>query len=539
MRLTILLLLACATLPLPALAASNSGGAACASGIVWEDDNGNGLRDAGERPVAGVKISDGRRIVTSDAQGRYAMPWQAGEGRTLFAIKPPGYDFPLRANGLPSFWVNDTLRDAPTLKYGGLKAPAKAPRCIGFPLRPRAADAKADAAPLQVLVFTDTQVKNETDGGYYARDIVEPLVGKTSARLGLTLGDLVNDDLSLYPSLNRTTARLAVPWLPIAGNHDLDFDAPNDEASLLTYRNTFGPDTVAWEEAQAVFIGMDDVIYQPAAKPSYVGGLREEQFAFLEAYLPTVPKDKLLVIGVHIPFFDAEPGRETFRHADRKRLFALLQPFPHVLLLSGHSHSQRHVDHGPESDWHGATPLHEFNVGAACGAYWSGVKDAQGIPDSTMADGTPNGYATLEVGEGGRYALDWHPARDAQRAMFLHAPKVLRQGAYPAWGVYANVFMGQADTRVEFRVDGGEWKPMVRVEQPDPGLTVENVRDDEADALRGFDRSPEATPSQHLWRGALPTQLAAGTHQVEVRAQDRWRGERIERTEYRLQAATE
>ena len=136
-----------------------------------------------------------------------------------------------------------------------------------------------------------------------------------------------------------------------------------------------------------------------------------------------------------------------------------------------------------------------------------------------MSDGTPNGYATMVVRPDGEYALAWHPARDAaDTQVLLHAPKVLRRGAYPAWGVYANVLMGHAGTRVEYRVDEGAWKPMVRVLQPDPGLLAENVRDDEATALRGYDRSPEATPSQHLWRAALPTDLATGGHRVQVRA---------------------
>ena len=122
--------------------------------------------------------------------------------------------------------------------------------------------------------------------------------------------------------------------------------------------------------------------------------------------------------------------------------------------------------------------------------------------------------------------------------MALHAPKVLRKGAYPAWGVYANVFMGEDDTRVEYRVDDGDWQPMKKVLQPDPNLLAENMKDDAADALRGYDRSPEATPSTHLWRGALPTGLGVGEHQVEVRAFDRWRGEQRARTSYRLQAVS-
>src|SRR3546814_5162107 len=74
-------------------------------------------------------------------------------------------------------------------------------------------------------------------------------------------------------------------------------------------------------------------------KPAYIGGFREDQFAFLEAYLPSVPKERLLVLGMHIPLFEPA-GRDPLRDADRARLFALLRDFPHVLALSAHSHTQ-------------------------------------------------------------------------------------------------------------------------------------------------------------------------------------------------------
>ena len=78
---------------------------------------------------------------------------------------------------------------------------------------------------------------------------------------------------------------------------------------------------------------------------------------------------------------------------------------------------------------------------------------------------------------------------------------------------------------------------MRKVVHPDPALLVENVRDDLATGLRGYDRSPEAKPSQHLWRGALPTDLPAGEHTVEVRASDRWRGMLTDAAVYRLEEA--
>lgn len=539
-----------------ASATAANAGAHCAGGTVFEDRNGNGRRDAGEPGIAGVKVSDGVAVVVTAADGRYRLP--PVDGRSFFVIKPAGYLATRRVDGLPDLWHNTRTTAGPALKYGGM--PVQPATCRDFGLRAGKPSPNRQQR-LDVLVFADPQPKTRQDVDYYWRDIIEPLERETAidmghrfgrfyfyglaGDLGLSLGDITHDDLSLYPALTEATTSLGVPWLHVAGNHDLDFDPTRDEDSLLTFRHHFGPDTHAWEEPEATFVLLDDVIHQPAQKPAYIGGLREDQFTFLERYLPTVPADRLLVLAVHIPFFDAEPGRETFRRADRTRLFALLQRFPKVLLLSGHSHTQRHVHHDASSGWHGATPLHEYNVGAACGAFWSGVTDAEGIPDTTMADGTPNGYARLQVRQGGDYTLSWHPARmpahDAgyTQAMRLSAPKVLRQGAWPAFAVHANVFMGRDDTRVEYRIDEGAWQVMRRVTAADPWLVAENVQDDRAQALRGYDRAPPAEASPHVWRGTLPTDLAAGEHRVEVRAFDPWLGEQRASTRYRLDARTE
>lgn len=497
------------------------------TGFVYQDDNGNGVRDGGERGIAGVKVSNGRDLVISDGQGLYHLPERSPS--TVFVIKPAGYATATGDNGLPRFWIHHFPEGSPKLRYGGLTAPSTA-RTFDFPLRPQA---RPDE--LEMLVFGDPQPKSRVDVGYYERDIVAPLVGTQDAQLGLSLGDIVHDDLTLYPHLNSVTARLGVPWLHVPGNHDLDSDAARDEDSLLSFRNVYGPDSYAWEEPQASFIVLDDVVYRPGQKPAYVGGLREDQFAFLQAYLATLPGNRRVVIAVHIPFFDPVPGAESFRRADRERLFALLKDHPRTLLLSAHTHNQRHYRHDADNGWHGAQPLHEYNVGAACGAFWSGAKDARGIPDTTMSDGTPNGYAWLTFDAGGEYSLRYQAAgKPADYAIALHAPRVLRRGAWPAFGVYANVFMGEADSRVEYRIDEGEWKPMKRVEQPDPRLLAENMADDAASRLRGYDRSPEADPSTHLWRGTLPSDLPAGEHRIDVRAFDHWQGEQKAQASYRL-----
>jgi hypothetical protein len=497
--------------------------AVCRSGSVFEDLDRDSVRDAGERGLANVQVSDGRQLVRTDSRGSFAFIEEPG--LPVFVIKPATHAAPRRGDGRPDLWRGEGAADC------------------AFALQPvaRAQDV------LDVLVFADPQAASETDVGYYARDIVDSALderGAPSADLGITLGDIVaRGRTDLYPALDRETARLGVPWLHVAGNHDMDAAASDDTSALNAFERHYGPDTLAWETPQATFVLLDDVIRVPGQPASYIGGVRDDQFAFLERYLATAPRGRLLVLGVHIPLFDAAPGRGTFRRADRERLFRLLERFPKRLVLSGHSHTQRHVFHDAASGWRGETPLHEYNVGAASGAFWSGVKDAAGIPDATMSDGTPNGYARLRITPDGGYRLSWHPARlrdgDAAvtAAMGLHAPKVLRRGAYPAWGVYANVYMGHAGTRVEYRVDDGEWKPMTRVDVPDPRLLAENVADDSAGALRGYDRSPEATPSLHLWRGTLPMDLGVGEHGVDVRAFDPWTGEQRASTRYRLEEA--
>jgi len=528
-------LLAC----LPLLGVSSRGYAADVVGLIEATGTVHErTQDSSLKPLADVLVSNGRELVRTDSAGRYRLSLEAGQ--TLFLIKPATHGRIETAEGEPRFWRHHFPAGSPVLRYGGIAATSASDSTWNFVLTPQAS---ADSQ-LDVLVFGDPQPRTPAQVSHFERDIIEPILraaapgvdqAGAAADLGLTLGDVVHDDLDLLPRVKVATERLGVPWLHAPGNHDLDFDAARDEDSLLTYRRVFGPDTLAWEESQASFILLDNVIYQPGETPEYVGGVRADQFAFLEAYLATLDPARRLVLGAHIPFFDPRPGVVGFRGADRARLFGLLQGFSQVLLLTAHGHQQQHFRHGPEDGWHGEEPLHEYNVGATCGGFWGGAADADGLPDAVMADGTPNGYASLAIEAGGEYRLRWHVAREPEHpGIALHAPRVLRAGSWPGVGLFANVFMGQADDRVEFRIDDGEWRPMQREARADPRILAINLADDAATGLTGEYRVPEARVSSHLWRASLPTDLGIGEHRVEVRTIDRWRGELRATTSYRL-----
>src|SRR5690606_12010897 len=71
-------------------------------GVVFDDANANGIREAGEQGLAGIKVSNGRAIVSTGPDGGYGIATQAGD--IVFAIKPADRRFGLRADGLPASW---------------------------------------------------------------------------------------------------------------------------------------------------------------------------------------------------------------------------------------------------------------------------------------------------------------------------------------------------------------------------------------------------------------------------------------------------
>lgn len=60
------------------------------TGHVYVDKNKNGVFDKGEKPMSGVKVSDGLNVVETAADGSFTLPGHAGE-RFIFITTPSGY----------------------------------------------------------------------------------------------------------------------------------------------------------------------------------------------------------------------------------------------------------------------------------------------------------------------------------------------------------------------------------------------------------------------------------------------------------------
>ena len=204
----------------PILAAVSSG---TVSGTVYEDRSGGVRRQPSDPGIAGVLVSNGRDVVKTDAAGRYSLP--VDDESIIFVIKPTGYALPVDDEMLPRFYYIHQPAGSPqslNLRYRGIDPTGPLPDSVDFALK------KADEPQkFDVIVFTDPQPESEVEVNFIRDDVVNSLIGNATAAFGMTTGDIMFDDLSLYPRLNRIVGQIGLPWYNIGGNHDLNYAAPS------------------------------------------------------------------------------------------------------------------------------------------------------------------------------------------------------------------------------------------------------------------------------------------------------------------------
>lgn len=479
------------------------------TGYVYRDANGNGKRETAEAGIAGVGVSNGVQVAVTDAQGRYSLP--IGSDAIIFVIKPTGYALPVDENNQPRFYYIHKPHGSPKLKYDAVAPTGPLPASVDFALTPR-----DEPAGFTALIFGDPQPLNEREMDYFSRGIVAEVKGIKGVAFGLSLGDLIWDRLDLFKSYRTTVAQVGVPWFNLLGNHDANVDAATDQLSDESYEANFGPPNYAFNHGSAHFIILDNILLpDPRGTHEYWGGFRPDQFEFIANDLKHVGKDQLVVMAFHIPLI-----KNAVRDEDKQRLFDLLKDYPHTLLLTAHTHYQAQFFHGRNEGWGRDKPLHEYNVGTACGDWHSGELNAQNLPAATMIDGTPKGYAFLNV-TGNQYTIDYKVAGQPKEMQIeIFNPKFVARGRRTLAGIYANFFMGHEGNPVEYRIDDAAWRPMKYTKERDPGFAWSVARWDTANELLRGRRPSNPVESTHLWRGDIPINLPAGEHRIEVRATD-------------------
>lgn len=477
-----------------------------ARGVVFNDVNGNGIRDPGERGLGSVLVSNQIEVVKTDRDGRWELPVR--DDQAFFVIKPTGWMPPLNDHNLPQFYYLHKPQGSPAFRYEGVAPTGPLPESIDFPLT-----RQAEPDRFQALFFGDPQPRDQRELDYIAHDVVEELIG-TDAKFGVTLGDILFDDLSLFENNNALIALIGIPWFNVLGNHDINFDSPDDHHSDETFESHFGPSYYAYSWGPVNFIVLDNVVWggaKPDGSGSYTGGLGEEQLRFVENLLPHIPEDELLFLMMHIPITGT---------SDAERLFRLIEDRPYTMSISGHTHWQEHVFLDEEHGWHGEEPHHHVVNVTVSGSWWAGEPDETGVPHTLMRDGAPNGYSIITF-DGQQATVDFKAARRPKDyQMQIHAPEVVSAGSTETHHVYANVFGGSERSSVRMRLgESGEWITLNKADEPDPHYLTLKAAEEELGVRLGR-ALPGIIPSRHLWKAPLPGGLPKGVHRIWVQTED-------------------
>ena len=474
-----------------------------ATGYVFHDTNNNRKRDAGEQGLGCVRVSNGREIVCTDENGLYQLP--VTDDTILFVIKPQGWRTPLSKNLTPEFYYIHKPKGSPKSKYPGVKPTGPLPASVDFPLYPQ-----KEPAQFRAIFFGDPQPRDQKEIDYIAHDVIEELVG-TDASFGVTLGDILFDDLSLFESQARGIALLGIPWYNVVGNHDINLDAPNDKLSDETFERAFGPAYYSFDYGTVHFVVLDNIewtVPEKAKKGKYQGGLGKEQIEFVKNDLDQIPEDQLVVLMMHIPLKGVK---------DRQALYRLIENRPFCMSISGHTHTHEHHFIDKADGWRGPKPHHHVINVTVSGSWWSGSPDERGIPHTMMADGAPNGYSLIRF-DGKEYNLDFRASgRAANYQMNINAPEAVTVNKLSDTDIYVNVFNGSERSKVELQVGAkGSWVPMQYKQGVDP-IFKKLSETENAVKEKKYRNLPKPRKSTHLWHAKLPTGLQPGTHLIRVR----------------------
>ena len=483
-----------------------------AIGTVYNDLNKNRIRDKNEPGLSNVCVSNGREVTTTDKSGNWSLP--AGDDTGFFVIKPAGFGVPVNGDQIPQHAYLHKPNGSPTTQTEGVAPTGPLPKSIDFPLWPQKEEKQFSA-----LLFGDPQARGMTEVNYVLHDVVEECIG-TSAKFGLSLGDIVADDPNLFAPINAGIAHIGIPWYTTFGNHDFNRGATDDRFSDETFERFYGPSSYAFEYAQVAFIVLKNIYFNADGK--YKAHFVDAQFDFVRNYLARVPENKLVVLVMHAPIVICD---------NRKELFKIIENRPNLFSISGHTHTMAHLFVDEKWGWTGAKPHHHFINATVCGSWWAGIKDETGIPHATMNDGAPNGYSLLTF-NGNQYSIRFKAARrPADYQMNIYLPDEQTQTAWDTTHLVVNVFAGSARSKVEMQLAGQtNWVPLVFTPSRDPAVAAMHQLDPYLDAtvdgtkvekILGW-KMDEPEVSNHIWRGVLPKNLPPGTHRITVRTTDQF-----------------
>lgn len=340
------------------------------SGIVFEDLNRNGLREAGEPGLKGINVSDGAVFTRTNSRGGWSLPGDKGES-FVFIIKPGGYR-------LTTPWYRAKYRlSLPAPSWFMYPAAAKRNKIaspwpfVSFGLTPAPRENKSSLFLVQISdVHIAEDYSDTVDGVVREINDLQP-------DLVIDTGDLIYYGDRVAPTMARrwfdlylsTMKNISSPRYSCLGNHDLaslscrGTEPDSGDFGKGLFKQFFGPTWYSLNAGNYHLIMLDPNMVD-GRRLSY--GLSPVQLTWLKQDLE-LHRDRRTLIFFHEP---------TSTWTDREAFLSTIKPYQVLGLFSGHVHK----DHQIPLD--GIT---EQVTGAVSGSVWTG-------PNS---DGQPAGYRLI------------------------------------------------------------------------------------------------------------------------------------------------
>lgn len=316
-----------------------------------------GLVTDGTKGIPNVVVSDGYTVTTTNEQGEYQLT-RNPKARFVFISTPNNYQLPV-AGSIPAQHqkINQELK----IVYAN------------FQLTPAEVDNN-----FTLVAMADTQPKKTKDLKRFEEETIPDILEFTASFpqgtsfISLCAGDLTWDAPKLYPGYVDNLNRLPFPFLPVMGNHDNDQTIlDDDDGATHNYEKYFGPAYYSYNKGQCHFVVLDDILYH--GRTNYKGTITDEQLEWLKQDLKYVSKDKMIVLGVHIPTKYRNGG---LTNADE--LYKILEGRK-VTIISGHTHDGETTVINDN--------ITEYTLNAAFGEAWIGDMNRRGVP---------NGYSIFQ-----------------------------------------------------------------------------------------------------------------------------------------------
>ena len=307
---------------------------------VFDDHNGNGVRDAGERTIRGVVISNQRDVATTDTSGVARI--ERGPTGIVFVSVPNGY------RSVGSFW----------------RAPAPSDSQLVFALQPAPAP--------RTFSFVHASDPHIAPNNVERTRRFRQLVDSMRPDFTIVTGDLIYDAMSqqeprarsYFELFDAETRGFSKPLWTVPGNHDHFGIIPSrshvaethplyDRAMYRLYR---GPDYYSFTYGGVHFVGLNTLMTDDSA---YYGRVDSLQLAWLRRDLATVPPAVPIVTFNHIPMVSAwellggfadmalvsslrrVDGKTTDRHtvANVLEVMSAMRGHRWAVALGGHMHT--------------------------------------------------------------------------------------------------------------------------------------------------------------------------------------------------------